>query len=335
MVRIWRKLLVATVSTVVTTAAVLWGLESWYAAKRPDPAVTMRRNTDTKWASLVHRRSAVDGLIYELNPGFDGRFIGTRVRINEHGLRGEAVELAKPKGVRRIAVLGDSTTFGYGVEDWQTYAHFLEEHLAAGDPAHEYEVLNFGTSGYNTLDEAVVLRTKALRFDPDLIVLGYNLNDADAEYQQPLHRTFADLPWWQDTHLYQHRARQARSRRIAAAGGPLRYMYDRDGRNWAVVTEGLEQIAATLDDAGLQLVIAIFPGTQRVSELPFGWVREQVAEEAARHGFAVVDLAPPLAAAEEAGATVMLEHIHPTPRGHRIVARAIADHVLERLSLYF
>lgn len=111
-----------------------------------------------------------DGEIGWVNkPGVSGRFSGAdfdvEIKINSRGLRGEEAAYEKPEGKKRIAVLGDSFTWGYGVEQAQTFSAKLQE-LRPGT-----EVLNFGCSGYGQDQELLVLRRKALRYLPDLVVV--------------------------------------------------------------------------------------------------------------------------------------------------------------------
>ncbi len=48
----------------------------------------------------------------ELPPNFDGLMLGAQVKTNSFGMRGPEIPLEKPPGVYRIAVLGDSWSFG-------------------------------------------------------------------------------------------------------------------------------------------------------------------------------------------------------------------------------
>jgi len=126
---------------------------------------------------LIHRYSAIDGLVYELKPSATA-YAG-RVRTNRHGMRDREYSLAKPPGTTRICVLGDSVAFGFGsrpIEQGGTFPDLLEKALNESS-AGRFEVLNFAVVGYNAEQEAIVLERKVLAFDPDLVLLAYVPND--------------------------------------------------------------------------------------------------------------------------------------------------------------
>src|SRR2546430_1564409 len=50
-----------------------------------------------------------------------------KVKINSLGMRDREYSVEKPKGTYRILVLGDSYTFGSGVQADETYAKLLEK----------------------------------------------------------------------------------------------------------------------------------------------------------------------------------------------------------------
>ena len=60
-------------------------------------------------------------LIYEYRPGTHEER-GVTVRINRLGLRGPELELPKPAGRIRMMVTGDSSVFGFGVEEQDVFA---------------------------------------------------------------------------------------------------------------------------------------------------------------------------------------------------------------------
>ncbi len=91
------------------------------------------------------------------------------------GLR-EPVALAKAPGVYRIVLLGDSQTEAMQVTLDKSFGKILQAKLSRklGRPV---EVLNFGVSGYSTVQELLLMRRQVFAYAPDLILVGYNARD--------------------------------------------------------------------------------------------------------------------------------------------------------------
>lgn len=121
----------------------------------------------------LHRASTVPGLNWELTPGYSSE----KYTVNAAGFRGPACAVQKPDSLFRIAVIGDSHTFGLGVYDENLiYPARLRARLA---DSFAVEVCNFGVPGYNTWQEFAQLRQVVMPYQPDLVVLGFVFNDAD------------------------------------------------------------------------------------------------------------------------------------------------------------
>lgn len=101
-----------------------------------------------------------------------------RVTTNSVGMRGprEYAEKRTP-GMRRIILLGDSFTFGYGVEDGEVVSAALENALNAATPASPAEVLNMGVSGFGQAEELVTWQARGRLYRPDAVVIFYFDND--------------------------------------------------------------------------------------------------------------------------------------------------------------
>ena len=127
---------------------------------------------------ILHRYSANRDLLYEMKPSFAAEEQGMRIRTNSEGMRDREFERAKPPGTVRIAVLGDSVTMGYLLPSYlETYPKILEAMLNY-DGRRRYEVLNYGVTGYNSAQEQIVLEEKVLKAAPDVVLVGFCLNDA-------------------------------------------------------------------------------------------------------------------------------------------------------------
>jgi hypothetical protein len=116
----------------------------------------------------------------------DTTFEGVRVRTNERGLRGPAVE-EKSRERYRVLSLGDSLAFGWGVEEEEIYARRLER-LEGAFPI---EVINAGTGSYTSVQEANFLLTEGLALRPDLVIVLFVHND-DENHEMHVRHARAD-----------------------------------------------------------------------------------------------------------------------------------------------
>ncbi len=111
-------------------------------------------------------------------PNWSATTYDRTLTINSRGLRDRERDLAKPEGMFRILVLGDSFTWGYGVSDEEIFTGRLEAGLRSN--GRDVEVLNAGVSGWGTDQELLYLESEGLRYSPDLVVLAFFLyNDPD------------------------------------------------------------------------------------------------------------------------------------------------------------
>jgi lysophospholipase L1-like esterase len=142
----------------------------WAYAKRVDPQLGWRPPPDSQgWQR------------------FEGAAL---VSNNRLGFRDRDHRRAKPEGVRRIVVLGDSFTEAVQVPLEQTWWQRLGEQLNGhgcgehrlGGPV--IEVLNFAVSGYSTAQSLIAWRHLARDFSPDLVILAFFVGN-DLNENQP------------------------------------------------------------------------------------------------------------------------------------------------------
>ena len=96
------------------------------------------------------------------------------VRRNGAGFREREFQDAKAPGTYRIAVVGDSFTFGNGIRQEDRYSDLLHVRL----PSH-FEVLNFGTPGANTPEHRSLVDALLPRIQPDFVLLQWYVNDME------------------------------------------------------------------------------------------------------------------------------------------------------------
>ncbi|MCI0558674.1 MAG: SGNH/GDSL hydrolase family protein, partial [Nitrososphaera sp.] len=95
-------------------------------------------------------------------------------KYNSSGFRDVEHAEFKPSEVTRIVVLGDSVSEGLGVKAESVFARLLQTGL--GD---QYEVINVVARALNTPQEVHLLEQEGLKYQPDLVVLNFMLNDCD------------------------------------------------------------------------------------------------------------------------------------------------------------
>ena len=151
---------------------------------------------------------AADGRCMALRPGTVADYTGyllkvplVRHDVNALGYRGPPRPVAKPPQAFRILLIGDSFTYGHGVEANQAIAAQLEPLLAArmGRPV---EVLNFGIPGLNLESSVDQYRLFAAKWQHDMVIYLFFDND----FEPPSCREMASPKFlWMMKHVYAFR----------------------------------------------------------------------------------------------------------------------------------
>ena len=284
------------------------------------------------------------GLVHAQLPGLR-RLNGYLV---DHTFRGRQFALHKPPGTLRVACLGTSTTWGYGLDESAPtdYPSLLREALnrEKGEPA--IEVMNAGVRGWTALRMRRFYEEVVAEFDPDVVTVSLYYNDA-------VHATVGEDSGWleriaQPDFEYDWIERfrdlftlQPRSRRLEALLGRLRAGPVDTAKAWTELgfddgeltpperfERNLRLLVESVQRTGAKLVLAKEPVSGRG---PAPWRREIYAaidRVGAEVGAPVVDLAQ--AVAEAGGASLYMDEIHLMPAGNQAVAQKLAP-VVEQL----
>jgi lysophospholipase L1-like esterase len=154
-----------------------------HAAPLPRPRADgsiLRHSADPQLA-FENKPGGVLTLTYVDAPGEPERVVVARV--NAQGFRGAEVAKERSDGVARIACIGDSHTFGYGVGEGEAWPHVLERALQRDGG--RVEVLNCGVDGYDSEQESLWLERAVLPYAPDRVLLGFYLNDTAMRAAEP------------------------------------------------------------------------------------------------------------------------------------------------------
>jgi lysophospholipase L1-like esterase len=130
-----------------------------------------RYHTDARYGDFTMRTIRPNETFWHTS--VDGRW---RFTTNNRGFRDEEdIDYDKPAGEIRVLALGDSHTQGYEVRQDFTFSAVAEQYLRR----HGYQarVINAGVSGFSTAEALVFLENEGIRYQPDVVVLGFYAND--------------------------------------------------------------------------------------------------------------------------------------------------------------
>jgi lysophospholipase L1-like esterase len=291
--------------------------------------------------------------VYHHRPNQQAFTIDKPFITNSLGLRDER-EIPAEKGDEfRIFALGDSITVGLGVAAEDTYARQLETLLR--DPARPLRVVNGGVTGYAVWQEVEVLKEKGRAVLPDVVTLAFYWNDLypkpdpvvplatgkSGGVQDPVQRnpylrmlkrsrgllfirerwaSLANSQW--PTFDWAHRE-------MIYTGGSSPYLE----QAFADVRQSLAEFA-TLRRDGFVPVLLILPLPMQVQQpdQPLTHMQQRIEAMAREVGIKTLDLLPALrrAYAEQPDVYIPWDYEHFTPRGHRVVAEALRQFLLEQ-----
>ena len=224
-------------------------LRDFYQAYRPDRHLVyrLRENLSIPMVDIL-----VDDWREELSWTLD---------TNEQGFRGPAPQ--PPDDDRyRIVFMGDSSTYGWGLESQETYAACLGRRLDEAYGPGRFEVLNYGVPGYNSFQGQVLLEREVLPLEPDAVLFAYGAND-DVEVAVSARQKYERaMSWVGTTQAVLRRSRAYGALKavlLRARGTRARFERAADGSVLVVsedeYEETLEHVVGELEARGIDVVL--------------------------------------------------------------------------------
>lgn len=139
----------------------------------PIGVLSLHASRETLWSSAIPHETR--GYIYA-NGAYSSRDWSMRMIAD-----GERFVAGNGSG-RRVAFVGDSLTFGFGVDDTETFASLFSE-------ASDCEIINAGHSGYNASQVLATVED----IDADMYIYLHYANDADVANRIPESRQFSHM----------------------------------------------------------------------------------------------------------------------------------------------
>jgi lysophospholipase L1-like esterase len=260
------------------------------------------------------------------------------VSTNSLGLRGP--EPREPRPTTRVLMLGDSCTFGLGVDDDATAAAQLQKlfdlERERGGPS--VEVVNGGVVGYSSFQGAKLLEELAPQLQPDVVTACFGFNDASVwNGQSDLERTAAPARGAVERALLHSRLVVAIELLLGAGRrepakpleGASRESTPTSARPRLTVPEfdaELESMREQCVRRGARFVLVAWPYREQLLEggAYRGATRQgDVAAVALCTQTPFVNLAS--AFAKEPAARLFVDRVHATREGNLVAARALFD----------
>jgi hypothetical protein len=237
----------------------------------------------------------------------------------------------KQPGDFRIAVVGDSFTFGPHMQLTDTFPKKLEQMLNTNVGAPKVEVLNRGHNGASTFVETELVRL-ALEESPDLLILEITLNDAEphpltpeerAAVYQPKWLTWRIFSWWKSLGML---AKRIHNSQTVQNYVDYHQRFFKEPEPHAAFASALKRIAAQAAEAKVPVVAVVFPlfDFPINEQYPFTETHEIIRRDLEAAGIRSVDLTrayrsvPPERLQVIPGADN-----HPNEIAHRIAAERI------------
>jgi len=295
---------------------------------------------------------------WRLNPNAEGEWGGVVVKINGKGLRGPELDYTKPSNVERILYLGDSVTFGFKLESYEQAFPYLVEVVLEDRLGYEIETINAGVSGYAPWQEYIYLSKEGIKYEPDLVVVSFVLNDVTEKFGliqfgglgegSQLERTamtasdefFSKTGIGYFTRKISARIRfgtdiqpGAQQKEVLDVESLAYYPYRPDvQRAWKITLEELGKIFDLCLERDFSVILVLFPYTFQFDNIDtLSTPQMVVSQYAFDNGIPVIDLLPILSEkVEDQGAKpedYFLDVDHLSPVGHEIVSEIIADFI--------
>ena len=287
-------------------------------------------------------------------PTADGGLREVRYRTSADGFRDRVYPRERQPGNLRLALLGDSVTFGFGINEEDTLPRQLERELNARFDG-RIEVMNCGIYSFNATQQAAHLRYRVADFHPDLVLFVTTVTDAsggDIVGDERKHDTW-EVRWTKRLGLTSGRFSPAGTsvppaqRRMLAlrqrsalvdylANRTFTWMHSRVMsagylRDWLPGSPGRAAVAAAYADAralgaerGFEVQVALYPVLDRLDDYALGPVTAAVREICAQQGLAFHDLLPALAGQDARALQAHAHDKHPNGRANRLVAVHLA-----------
>ena len=261
-------------------------------------------------------------------PGASAVLQGVDVRINSHGLRDREFAYTPPAGVKRLLLMGDSVTFGWGVAQDLVYAKVCERELAKSG---RYEVIDAAVVNHTTARMLAFYRQELYKYGAPVVLVAFFINNAN-EAPDSWVRAWLDTPLELPVFLY------SRLRRVTARGPDFdtlhRQLYAPENPLYQAFAARLTAFIRELAAQGKQVIVINVPDAAHLDEPVYRYqsITDTVLGLARTAGAQTIDLYPAVRGMAAPTIVNSAEDRHPNAEGHRRMGVYLAQE-LKRLGI--
>jgi len=316
-----------------------------------------------KWAanvtlvivSLVIFFGSLEGLTrllwdYEVSPPHigavvDGRdrvvvYEGVEYRTNAQGFRSRELSKSKPEKTKRILALGDSFTWGDGINTDELITHHIEVMLGGYEQG--IEVINTGKPGINTTEEYARLKKYTPLVQPDMVIVFFFTNDIlqiepkqtenagkSSSWRQRLKETLRRNSKFMAFLYYQYKSVYAAKFGVPKSLLPQDYFNLDDSKpGWVAFKQAVQDIQKYCDARDIKLLFVTIPTLTSLNEnYPYAELRSKVTGYIDERDIPQVDLFNVLAPYEVVDLWVNPENTHWNNKATSVSADAIVQYI--------
>lgn len=272
----------------------------------------------TKYAMSVKTDSANPLIGHVHKPNTSARLMGVDVRINSDGFRDKEYSVSR-NNKYRIIIIGDSLTFGWGVEEKNTFASILEREINKKYPV---EIINLGAGNYNTEQEVNLFIEKGLKYKPDKVVVFYFINDAEVTPQKS---KLWFLGYSQLLSFYWSRINILIDKYFPDQSYKNYYsnLYKEDQKGWLTAQESFLKLKNVCLENNMELQVVLLPELHDVNNEIFNAEYSTVAEFLEKSRIDYLNLANLFAGHNNPiDFWVSYDDAHPNAKAHKKIAEA-------------
>jgi lysophospholipase L1-like esterase len=252
---------------------------------------------------------------------------------NALGLRERWGEVPGDENSIRIAFLGDSITYGAGVEQEQGFVHLIEGLLNDGKPL-RYVTINLGEPGTDPVDQVEVYQRVRRAVRPDVLVHVLYCNDLGRDLYEDLKFIHA-LQFrksWPATYSHVWRYFERRVRYEMVFQRTVDYFRGGDSpfkreRAWQRLTDAVRKVKAMAEADGARYVMVMWPWLARLDDYPLEDVHRRMRRVAEQLDVPFFDLLGTFRGRNARRMRLSIIDEHPSPEGHRLGALALAEYL--------